>query len=139
MVVSGSSMEPTLKPGAILLVTKVVPARFIKRNCIGIFDLSKVDTIPDPKPKLVVKRISALCGDRASVSIKRPLEPSDYSLPFSNQALTREIVIPPRHIFLSADGHGSDSTVWGPIPLKAFIGIVVLPKTANSPHSIQIH
>jgi len=88
--------------------------------------LSNVASIPFPKPVHVIKRVIALPGDEYRVRVEEidPLVPLLSILETCGEYYI--LKLPPSHLFLSADGKGSDSRHWGPIPYNAVIGLVLL-------------
>lgn len=125
-VVSGESMEPTLKNGRRLLYTKaywlVGPLR--KDDIVVMID-------PTDETRTIIKRIAGLGGDTID-----PLNvPEDYSL-------TRgPYTVPEGEIYVLGDNAevSEDSRLFGSRPLKEVMGKVVImrgvepsPETENS-------
>lgn len=111
--VSGHSMSPTFGPGDLLLVMRLPRARdnFVRRGAV-------VVVAPPAFPsRLHLKRVIAVAGD---------------TLPASSAVTMR--VIPDGHIYVQGDGaHATqcggtplDSRMYGPCPLGAIRGLVVL-------------
>lgn len=126
VTIEGSSMNPTLKEGDRVLVLRRPPIRFLRKSQIVVLDLSKAAFLPAPKPKVVIKRLVGLPGD----TVLLPISQVDQSVVFADIAILRddghyEFQVPPAHCFVRADGHGSDSRHWGPIPLYAMVGVVI--------------
>src|SRR5215207_5486678 len=63
VTVDGVSMMPTLVSGDRVLILRHIPTSLLRREQIAVFDLSKADSIPSPKPTIVIKRLLSLPGD----------------------------------------------------------------------------
>ena len=126
VVVEGTSMYPILVSEDRVLILQHLPTSFLKKEQIAVLDLSKANSIPDPKPGVVIKRLIGLPGDVVRIHTSQIEEGSlfiDMSI-FSEDGYY-EMQIPIGHCFVRADGRGSDSRHWGPIPLHSLIGIVI--------------
>lgn len=119
-------MSPTLRADDRVLVLRHLPIGFLRKSQIVVLDLSKAASIPAPKPTVVIKRLTGLPGD----IVWLPISQVDETVIFADIATLRdneyyEFQVPPAHCFVMADGHGSDSRHWGPIPLNALVGVVI--------------
>ena len=119
-------MSPALEDGQQVLVLRHVPIWFLRKNKFVVFDLSRAENIPHPKPTIVIKRLIGLPKDTVRIHASHV----DQGMPIFDMAALGEdgyyeIRIPPDHCYIQADGKGSDSRHWGPIPLYALVGIVI--------------
>lgn len=118
-------MEPVLKNDDRILAARVPPFFLLKRRSIVIFDLSKADNIPQPKPAVVIKRLVGLPGD----VVKMHKSQMDEDMILAKQSVLKygryEILVPASHFLVSADGSGTDSRHWGMIPFKALLGVYI--------------
>lgn len=126
VTVEGASMSPTLDSDDQVLILKNFPISFLKKEQIAVLDLSQADSIPAPKPTVVIKRLIGLSGDVVRIHNSHVEE----GVPFIDMAILNpdgyyEMEIPPGHCFVRADGTGSDSRHWGSIPLNALVGVVI--------------
>jgi signal peptidase I len=126
VTVEGASMSATLEPDDLVLILKHFPISFLKKEQIAVLDLSQADSIPAPKPTVVIKRLIGLPGDIVRIHNLQVEE----GVPFIDMSILSEdgyyeMQIPPGHCFVRADGKGSDSRHWGPIPLHAMVGVVI--------------
>lgn len=84
-------------------------------------------------PRLYLKRVVALPGDKLAVRDGQPIVNGEAVLTDEIQRcsggpcnLPEPIIVPPGHYFLMGDNSGAsdDSRFWGPIPLEAITGRV---------------
>lgn len=123
-IVSGHSMEPTLKSGEILLLDKT--AEFIQRYDIVVAKSSY---------KLLIKRVIGLPGE--TISFKNGViyvngEPTDYSFANDEYILDGgilkdgELKLDLDEYFIVGDNrnHSSDSREIGPVKVDAIQGVI---------------
>lgn len=124
--VEGASMSPTFEEGQQVLILLHIPTKLLRRDQFAVFNLSWAETIPDPKPSIIIKRIVGLPNNIVRIQGSQ----IEQWMPFKAIS-TRcddgfyELQVPLGHCFVRADGTGADSRHWGPIPLHALVGIVV--------------
>lgn len=128
VTVDGHSMYPTILFGDRLLVLRHVPRRWVSIGHIVIGDFSKTSIDPGPtQSPYFIKRIVGLPGDVVCIhisSIHKVLHSSLSSQSDSEDNLVW--LIPNDMCFVRGDGIiGSDSLLWGPIPLRAISGLVL--------------
>lgn len=123
--VEGQSMQPSLRPGELVIV---LPAWGIRRGDVVV--------VRDPRhpERETVKRVLGLpgelveLGDRQLVvdGVARP-EPW---LPDSAAAGAGGWRVPPGHVVVLGDnrGHSTDSRTYGPVPRALVVGRVVAPR-----------
>jgi signal peptidase I len=151
--IPSDSMQPTLDPGAHVLVSRLA-YRFgePRRGDIVVFHppararvcgVERRPQTPCPHPArersdaTFIKRVVAVGGDRLAVRDGLPIvngRPADE--PFATLPcrppglcdLPQEIVIEPDHYFVMGDSRGAsiDSRYWGPIPRAWLIGEALL-------------
>ncbi len=132
VTVNGTSMRPTLESGDHVLVLRHWPVRLLRKGQIII----AYPTIEEPRPiqaiPYVIKRITGLPGDQLTVPT---LTGAQLLLRRTSERTSRAWVVPPRHIFIQGDNPlgGVDSTVYGPIPIKQVLGVVIhkLPRKSK--------
>jgi signal peptidase I len=129
--IQGSSMEPSLTDGSVLIVDGVTPhVDGYHRGDIVIVPLPPDSEYPHP---ILVKRIVALGGEqiriadgRVYVNGERLHEP--YLPPGTTTSLADgqplELVVPPGSVFVLGDyrGNSYDSKAFGPVPADSLRG-----------------
>jgi signal peptidase I len=138
VTVSGQSMEPTFSGSDKLLVCKLLHYRLLSYGSIVLLTLPTTELFTQTIGKdevqnyhrsnsFYVKRIIGLPGQVVVTSL-HDLDPSLIPI-LSNQYDKndqRSFVIPAKHYFVKGDAPGLDSTVFGPIPQKNIVGVVLL-------------
>lgn len=136
VTVEGFSMLPTLVPGDQVLILRRYPHWLLRMGQIVVSDLSKADSIPSPKPTIVIKRLVGVPGS----IVKFHNSQVDPCTLFAGVATLDgegyfKMQIPHQHYFVQADGQGSDSRHWGPLPFRTLVGVVIKKMPAKgSPH-----
>ena len=140
-VVKGSSMEPSLFDGDVLLVAKL---RRRLRRCDVVIVCSPVDTDLGWQ----VKRVVGLPGDLVSfecglmyVNGEHHPEPYLGGLPADIGLKSRSWLAGPDECMVLGDNraHSTDSRAWGPVPLRILAGVAVMrlwPLDGGRPHRI---
>lgn len=139
IIVQGSSMHPTLQAGERVLVLRYWPVSRLKRDYIVISEISDALAMP---PRLRehlaetphIKRIAGLPGDTLNIHVSElPEKWRERERPKYDRQGYRTWSVPADHYFLRGDGVSSDSLIWGPIPIRAFRGLVI----ARLPHKAK--
>lgn len=142
VTVSGSSMEPTLRPNDQILVFRYWPTALMRRGQIIVFtkphnlprtrvalleDLARkgktvvASTKPASSP-LRIKRVVGGPGDHVRTHALRHRHKDGGVGDIEGNGST--YVLPPGHFFVLGDGKYSiDSGSWGAIPLGRFVGL----------------
>jgi len=128
--VSGESMFPTLRGGDVVLVERMGPA-------LGRDDIRRGDIVEFTSPedgKRTIKRVMGVAGD--SVAIRDsvfelegvPVEEPYVDHESIDALYTPRVVVPDGHVYLLGDRRANsiDSRVYGPVPLSAVDGTVVM-------------
>lgn len=142
ITVQGHSMFPTLLPNDRILVLRHYPSPLFRRGQIVVGDLKKVLDEPvayaELRAEKFIKRLVGLPGDKIVVHIAELHEEIQNSLR-SRCDVDGNLVwhIPQGHCFVRGDGIVSgDSIIWGPIPIKFLVGIVLAKLPSQSPPKI---
>lgn len=120
--VVGFSMEPTFIEGDKLIVLKIFRHTWLKRNTIVVCKVPQTDNISE---LLVIKRITGLPGDIIKI-YSESINPELVDTSSFDCDGVRYYEIPRRSVYLSSDGYGIDSRIWGAIPLDSVFGIVLI-------------
>ena len=129
VTVVGTSMEPTLTSGDLVVALRYWPRRWLRRgNIVLIRGLGGVD---GSSSSLMIKRLGHLPGDQVAW-LPRISEES-----LGRSSVDRAQTLSPDEVFVLSDNSvgGIDSRVWGPIPLAAIAGIVLLRVPPPKPPS----
>jgi signal peptidase I len=122
VTVKGNSMMPLFNSGDRLLVFKHWPKSWLKRGYVVLSLSPQVEC-----GEYIVKRITGLPNETIRVEISELHEELQriYQTSFDKEGI-RYWLIPQNHYFLTGDGYGIDSRIWGPIPTIYFRGLVFL-------------
>lgn len=128
VTVQGESMTPTLLPGERVLVWRLWPAFRLREGQIVL--VSQEDKSFQAAPYL--KRILALQGE---IRALRPRLEHDSSKALHHAQREQTWQIPAGHVFVCGDNleHSIDSRVWGPLPRRRIMGIMVKKLRVNYP------
>ncbi len=128
VVVAGASMEPTLHDHQLVL---------INRNAYRGFSPERGDIVVFREGgELLIKRVHATGGDSVLEGLKlEPVHSPNGNGFWDRVRITRQIRrIPAGYIYVLGDGLSScDSREFGPVPVSAVIGKVVLPSLPSTP------
>lgn len=136
--IEGSSMESTFKDGDRVLVWRLFPTLWLRKNAIVLLQQVYEKGISGP---LSIKRVSALAGEiRLPVARQDLRDISSVNVP-GNISAMQTWNIPSGHVFVCGDNaeQSIDSRVWGPLPRSCIRGIVLkkLP-SRRSPRSLSM-
>lgn len=128
-VISGNSMEPTLREGDLVIALKHFPARLLRRGQVVVIRLNNsISRRGKQPPDLYIKRVLALPNE----TVIKHLSELSYYYRANLRCLhddkgQRTWVVPQGHFFVQGDHlpRGYDSLTWGPIPRSAVVGIAV--------------
>lgn len=136
VTVNGYSMRPTFEHGERVVVYCGWGAARLQHGDIILSDVPALadSTAASSKATPVIKRVTGLPGDIINVHVQ------DLP-PVLQQAFRRHIGtartwhVPPHYYYLTCDGEGISSHLWGPVHRRHFIGRVVgkLPGKADLP------
>mgnify|MGYP005852872509 CR=1 FL=1 len=144
--VEGWSMSPTYLPGDRLLALRYFPRRWLRRSRIVVWKMPSellMSSMSDAMPtQLYVKRIVGLPGDEVIAPVVRLPEAGEAAEEMVDGQELRTWRIPAGHCFVKGDSPGFDSTMFGPLPLHALKGIILvkLPrrmKTVEEPYFVD--
>lgn len=126
-VISGDSMQPTLRSGDIVLGLRLYPSAWIRRNQVVLIG-SLIN-----RSDVFVKRVVGIPGDviQHEGSIFNSVGHESWLV--KNPHGKYEWRVPRNYVFVSGDNSrlSADSFTWGPIP-KSFILGLVLKKLQNA-------
>lgn len=138
--VEGWSMYPTFHHGDRVVAVRFWPSRWLHRGQIVVWQLpsdSRLASLPESMcSRFYIKRIVGLPGDKAAASIAElPGTLSPLSAHAHGDQGSRIWHIPAGHCFVRGDTPGFDSTLFGPLPLHALRGVVLvkLPRRVRAP------
>ncbi|NUQ84740.1 MAG: signal peptidase I [Anaerolineales bacterium] len=144
--VEGWSMSPTYLPGDRLLALRYFPRRWLSRGRIVVWKLpsglpmsSMANTM---RTQLYIKRVVGLPGDEVIAPVVKLPEAGEAAEQMVDGQELRTWHIPAGHCFVKGDSPGFDSTMFGPLPLHALKGIILirLPrrmKTVEEPYFVD--
>lgn len=144
--VEGWSMSPTYLPGDRLLALRYFPRRWLSRGRIVVWKLpsglpmsSMANTM---RTQLYIKRVVGLPGDEVIAPVVKLPEAGEAAEQMVDGQELRTWHIPVGHCFVKGDSPGFDSTMFGPLPLHALKGIILirLPrrmKTVEEPYFVD--
>ena len=130
--VSGSSMSPTLEHGERVVALRHWPVRWLTHKQIVVGDFEKLPGFTAETAKLLggyfIKRVAGLSGEKITMNKKDLPEPNYFSwIDAGKEGEDVSWQIPAGHFFVVGDSFESrDSRLWGPIPLAAYCGIMLL-------------
>lgn len=138
--VEGWSMYPTYQHGDRLLALRYWLHRWLHRGQIVVWQLpsdSRLASLPESMcSRFYIKRIVGLPGDKTAAPIAElPGALSPLSAHAHGDQGSRIWHIPAGHCFVMGDTPGFDSTLFGPLPLHALRGVVLvkLPRRVRGP------
>lgn len=130
-----SSMSPTLQHGDRVLALRHLPRRWLRKEQIVLIWPVPGVRFPVPasyKEPPYIKRIVAVSGETYTLALERKLQswlPPDHP---------RMWDIPGKHVFVCGDNPAGsvDSTVWGPVPFRNILAVVLikLPRKDEPAH-----
>lgn len=144
--VEGWSMSPTYLPGDRLLALRYFPRRRLRRSQIVVWkmpsELLMSSMSNAMRAQLYIKRIVGLPGDEVTAPIVKLPETDEAADRIVQGQELRTWHIPAGHCFVKGDSPGFDSTMFGPLPLHALKGIILvkLPrrmKTVEEPYFVD--
>ena len=129
--VDGYSMLPTLQDGDRVLALRLWHTGWLRKGQIIV--TRYVDTpwntawhFPEEQATRYIKRIIGMPGDTVTTRLSDIPEPLQEEYRSQYDAHGRRLWhIPPGYCFVRGDSFGLDSTVIGPIPIRAVQGIMV--------------
>jgi signal peptidase I len=137
-------MNPTLRDGDRVLVLRYWPLTWLRRDHIVVSKVSNaLELTPQLRSKLAkehyIKRIIGMPGDTLIVHLSELPEESRKRecAKYDNQGY-RTWHIPAGHYFLRGDGASSDSSVWGPIPMHDFRGLIIAKLSGSGRPTVSI-
>jgi signal peptidase I len=144
--VEGWSMSPTYLPGDRLLALRYFSRRWLGRGRIVVWKMPSelpMSSMSDAmRAQLYIKRIVGLPGDEVTAPIVKLPEIDEAAGRIVQEQELRTWHIPAGHCFVKGDSPGFDSTMFGPLPLHALKGIILvkLPrrvKTVEEPYFVD--
>jgi signal peptidase I len=128
--VNGSSMKPTLFDGDRLIVMRRLVPSLLQHGQIVICDFRNTVEAEKESQNYVVKRLTGLPGQR--LYFKDSEISTNWGIyKYLKRASDKWYFdIPLGYCYLTADGQGGDSRIWGPVSVESLKGIVLfkLPK-----------
>lgn len=133
-IVLGESMSPTFRSGQVFLMSQLRSPTLVSRGDVVLFELSG---------QSYLKRVYAVAGDvvwgvampegggtlSQVVPVGRLLRVRDYlaSHPYAGELM--QVEVPPGEVFVLGDAGADsyDSRVYGPVPVSAVRGRVIVP------------
>lgn len=146
ITIGGYSMTPTFEDGEQVLLLRHWPTRWLRRGLIVVVQpynkledrlspLSEIDFIP------CIKRIVGLPGDVIATTVAKTQSITSTRMYIKeyigedwgdNKELARKV--PPGYLFVQGDNpaRSIDSSVWGPLPYRNVLGVVVMRLDSKS-------
>lgn len=135
VTIFGQSLSPALQHGDRVLVIRGLASRKLRRGDVVLIhprrgrSSGRPEAGAGPDGRSFVKRVAGLPGDTLRTRLDE-LEPQERArqLPFHDGEGRRTWHVPPGHVFVRGDLPlgGNDSLTWGPVPLEAVLGRVVM-------------
>jgi signal peptidase I len=135
VTVQGQSMSPTLSSGDRLLVLRRALAGRLRKGSIVVVRRAPAEMNQRERRSenqmSYVKRLVALSGETFTAPVHTVWLEEEEAFAGQHGTQTRSWVIPPEHLFVCGDNreHSVDSRIWGPLPSRNVVGVMLLKLT----------
>lgn len=141
VTVRGESMWPTLRNGdRILVVRRALAGRLWKGAVVVVRAPTRMyqSEYVNEDQTCYVKRLVALSGETFTATVQMTQLEEEVTFVEHRETRTRSWLIPPDHLFVCGDNRerSGDSRIWGPLPSRNVVGVMLLKLTSVSPSDL---